>query len=270
MTFGERVKHRREMLGKFSQDRLRKTLGYTNISTIIKVEGNIRGVPLEKVDQYAKALKTSGAYLMGWADNPDMTHDQMLALLNGSEVSSFIEDNPPETFSQLDVALSKLKNEFSLTDEAVQAISKFVKMTPKDQQPFINLMNIDNTRSYLNKGNNINERVRILRKSLNLSQVEFAKAIGVSRMTISFIEVQTQPVSDKIIFAICKTFNINPDWLRYGEGEMFTMATPESTTLKDEYDLTEDEYKFVKAYLNLPPDSRATCTDMWSRVIESE
>lgn len=80
MTFGERVKHRREMLDDFSQEKLAKLVGYGGRAAINKVEKGIIKVPQDKVELYAKALQTSPAYLMGWVDDPELSHEETLEL----------------------------------------------------------------------------------------------------------------------------------------------------------------------------------------------
>lgn len=67
-TIGERVKKRREMLG-MTQEELADKLGYKSRSSINKLEMGINDITQSKVAEYAKALNTSVAYLMGWDDN---------------------------------------------------------------------------------------------------------------------------------------------------------------------------------------------------------
>lgn len=80
MQIGDRIKARRESLGDFSQEKLAKMLGYSGRSTINKIELNKSKVSQDMVEKFAIALKTSPAYLMGWVDNPELTHEQTLEL----------------------------------------------------------------------------------------------------------------------------------------------------------------------------------------------
>lgn len=80
MQIGDRIKARRESLGDFSQEKLAKLLGYSGRSTINKIELNKSKVNQDMVEKFAKALKTSPAYLMGWVDDPELTHEQTLEL----------------------------------------------------------------------------------------------------------------------------------------------------------------------------------------------
>lgn len=67
----------------------------------------------------------------------------------------------------------------------------------------------------------MNERIKDLRKSLGLTQLEFGEQVGVKANTIGNYEIGLRTPSDAVIRAICREFNVNEDWLRTGEGEMF-------------------------------------------------
>lgn len=65
------------------------------------------------------------------------------------------------------------------------------------------------------------ERLKELRKSLKLTQQEFADRIGVKRNTIAQYESGRNAPIDAVITLICRTYGVNETWLRTGEGEMF-------------------------------------------------
>ena len=73
----------------------------------------------------------------------------------------------------------------------------------------------------------LNERLRKLRKTLGLTQQEFADRLKVPRNTIGGYEVGKSNPSDAAVNNICNTFNVNEHWLRTGEGEMFIELTKE-------------------------------------------
>lgn len=66
----------------------------------------------------------------------------------------------------------------------------------------------------------MNERLKQLRKSLDLTQQAFADRIGISRGNIAAYEVGKNAISDAVISLICREFDVNEDWLRYGTGDM--------------------------------------------------
>lgn len=67
----------------------------------------------------------------------------------------------------------------------------------------------------------MNNRIRELRKTLNLSQKEFAEKIGLKQNAISYMEKNNSTVTEQNIKVICSQFNVNENWLRNGSGEMF-------------------------------------------------
>lgn len=67
----------------------------------------------------------------------------------------------------------------------------------------------------------MNERIKKLRKVLDLTQQEFADRIGIKRNSFANYETGRNTPIDAIIVSICREFNVNEDWLRYGEGDMF-------------------------------------------------
>ena len=67
----------------------------------------------------------------------------------------------------------------------------------------------------------MNERIKLLRKNNNLTQQEFAKMIGTSQNVLANWESGRRNPSASVINNICKTFNVNEEWLRTGKGDMF-------------------------------------------------
>ena len=68
---------------------------------------------------------------------------------------------------------------------------------------------------------NINDRVKILRKELGLTLEKFGEKLGVGKTAISKIEHGERGVTDQMIKSICREFNVDYIWLTTGEGEMF-------------------------------------------------
>jgi len=67
----------------------------------------------------------------------------------------------------------------------------------------------------------IGKRIKELRKVLNLTQEEFGEKLGLSKSNISDIERGKVRPKDPLLRLIEQTFNVNPEWLRKGKGEMF-------------------------------------------------
>jgi len=73
----------------------------------------------------------------------------------------------------------------------------------------------------------VNKRVRQLRQALNMSQIDFSKAIFVSKGYTAEIENEHRAANDRIIRLICLTFGASEAWLKSGEGEMFISSPAE-------------------------------------------
>ena len=71
----------------------------------------------------------------------------------------------------------------------------------------------------------MNERLKKIRKTLDLTQQEFADRIGSKRNTIAKYETDTNVPSAAVISLICREFNVSEEWLREGKGEMFVQRT---------------------------------------------
>lgn len=65
------------------------------------------------------------------------------------------------------------------------------------------------------------ERVRIVRKDLSLTLENFGKKLGVGKTAIYKIEKGENSLTDRMLESICREFNVNENWLRSGEGDMF-------------------------------------------------
>lgn len=65
------------------------------------------------------------------------------------------------------------------------------------------------------------DRLKQLRKALNLTQQEFADRLGIKRNTVAQYEIGRNEPIDAVIISICREFNVNEEWLRTREGEMF-------------------------------------------------
>jgi len=67
----------------------------------------------------------------------------------------------------------------------------------------------------------INERIREARKTLNISQKDFAAAICISNTYLAGVENEVRKANDRIIKLCSMVFGINETWLKEGTGEMF-------------------------------------------------
>lgn len=105
----------------------------------------------------------------------------------------------------------------------------------------------------------IGERVKELRKQVNLTQQAFADRLNLKRNTVGSYEVNVVEPSDRTISDICREFNVNETWLRTGEGEMFNQIAQSEKLAAFLADITaneEDSFKrqFVEVLAELEPE----------------
>lgn len=113
------------------------------------------------------------------------------------------------------------------------------------------------------------ERLKKLRKNLDLTQQAFADKIGMKQNTIAQYEMGRTTPSDAIVFSICREFGVNERWLRNGEGEMFIKSTP--------YDKAYNRFGYIME--NSSPSKKAALSillellysvpdDQWDKIME--
>ena len=95
----------------------------------------------------------------------------------------------------------------------------------------------------------MNDRIRAVRKAANLTQAEFASKIGIKPNTVTSYETGLRIPSDTVIMSICREFNVDENWLRTGEGEMFVQLSEDAEFIQilSEIEVSDDD--FIKALL---------------------
>lgn len=105
----------------------------------------------------------------------------------------------------------------------------------------------------------IKNRIYSIREALSLSQEAFGKRIGVTRSAVSNYESGGRNVTEQVIKAIIREFNVNEEWLRTGD-ESLSMFNESDTFSLDEYikqnNLTELESEILQGYMQLDKDVR--------------
>jgi transcriptional regulator with XRE-family HTH domain len=71
----------------------------------------------------------------------------------------------------------------------------------------------------------MNERIKEIRLSFGLTQVEFGRRIGVKQSAVTGYENGNRQPLDTVITSICREFGVNETWLRTGEGPQFVEIT---------------------------------------------
>lgn len=78
----------------------------------------------------------------------------------------------------------------------------------------------------------MHNRIKLLRKELNLTQEKFGEKLGMKKNSISQIENGVNALTEQLLVSICREFNVNESWLRTGEGEMFSEVPAEDECFK--------------------------------------
>ena len=105
----------------------------------------------------------------------------------------------------------------------------------------------------------MNERIKKLRRALDLTQKEFANRIGIKQNTIATYEIGRSEPIDAVVSLICREFNVNETWLRTGEGEMFKQTEESAISrLCEELHASDLEAGIIRAYFRIDPKIRDT------------
>lgn len=101
------------------------------------------------------------------------------------------------------------------------------------------------------------ERVREIRKELGLTLEKFGEKLGVKKNAISQLENGRNALTDQMVKAICREYNVNYDYLMNGEGEMFD-DLPQTVLdeLCAQYDLDYLDRTLVEMYIEMPEQVR--------------
>lgn len=103
------------------------------------------------------------------------------------------------------------------------------------------------------------ERVREIRKALGLTLEKFGEKLGVGKTAISKLEKNERNLTDQMVKAICREYNVSYDYLTYGDGDMFD-SLPQTILdeLCQQYDLDDLDRKILDLYVSFPKELRDT------------
>lgn len=109
----------------------------------------------------------------------------------------------------------------------------------------------------------INDRLKDIRASKNMNQVDFANLLGIGQSTLGMMEVGKRKISERHIKTICSICHVSEKWLRTGEGEMYTPDAPADffDSMRNELKLSDVEEKILRNYFDLDIKSRKAVVD---------
>lgn len=118
---------------------------------------------------------------------------------------------------------------------------------------------------------NIGDRIKRLRKHLDLTQQKFGERIGIKGNTVAQYELGRNEPIDAVLSLICREYHVRKEWLQTGEGEMFEESVSSvMEKLRSDYSLNDFDYNFVYEYLKLSPERRAAVREFFRNVVAAE
>lgn len=117
----------------------------------------------------------------------------------------------------------------------------------------------------------MNERIRELRKSLNLTMKKFGQRIGISEGAVSNIEKGNRNVTEQMFKSVCREFNVSEEWLRNGTGSMFVKVDNFSLDeFLEKNGATELEIELAKAYFSLDKEFRRSIVEYFKQFLNKD
>lgn len=118
------------------------------------------------------------------------------------------------------------------------------------------------------------ERVKEIRKYLNLTMEKFGERLGVGKTAISKLENNERNLTDQMAISICREFNVSETWLRTGEGEMLKPKPPEDEVGYYVEELLENEdnplyrviIEMMKTYHGLDDKSKEVIRNYFAEI----
>ena len=112
----------------------------------------------------------------------------------------------------------------------------------------------------------MNERIKQIRKSENLTLEKFGKRIGITAASCSNIESGKTNPSNQTIQAICKEFGCNEIWLRTGEGDPFQEESRQEQIMRFAAQTVHGSDEFKKSFVSMLAKLDAEDWDALARI----
>jgi transcriptional regulator with XRE-family HTH domain len=117
------------------------------------------------------------------------------------------------------------------------------------------------------------ERIKQIRQMSDMTQLQFAEKIGLSRNYVAMIEIGQREPSDRTIADICREFGVDRVWLETGAGEPFkpvdrdeqiaailSRAIAGNTTARD---------RLIRAFSQLPDEMFEQAEKILEEIVEN-
>ena len=104
----------------------------------------------------------------------------------------------------------------------------------------------------------IHQRLRALRRALDLTQAEFGSRINLTQGFLTSLETGKRGLTNRTIADICREFHASEQWLREGVGDMLTTPTEDTwDDIREEFGLTGNDVAILSRYARLDAAGRA-------------
>ncbi len=183
----DRIKQRREALG-MSQAELAELLGYSDRSTIAKIEKGTNDITQSKIEAFAKALRATPAYLMGWENDSGEQDLELTAL----DVAKWLDVSP----------------------DAVELVMEEMAWPDPTKPEVLSKISAEVERRKLYS---VGQRIKEARQKVGLTQKELANRIEASTTTVQQIELGKRQPSFEQMAAIADALGVTYYYLVAGK-----------------------------------------------------
>lgn len=124
------------------------------------------------------------------------------------------------------------------------------------------------------------DRIKKIRKELDLTQQKFADKLSVKRNTVAQWELGINALTDQVINSICREFNVNENWLRNGgsDNDMFIkLSEDEELAMYTQLllDSTDDAMadlikEFIIIYMKLEDESKQVLKNIAKELLDKK
>ncbi len=114
------------------------------------------------------------------------------------------------------------------------------------------------------------DRIKALRKDLGLTQEKFAERLNIKRNTIATYEIGRNEPIDAVVSLICREFNVNEEWLRTGQGDMYDIPLDDTAIAASNILENEDVpfYDTIKRIIQIYEKLDSDAQDVINKEIE--
>lgn len=145
MTLGERIRERRLEVGMTQSD-LARALGYTDRSSIAKIESGENGVSVSTLNTFAEVLQVQPEWLAGWSDTavtpspdpapaPGLKDEITLAVRkswNPANLIGVVRITPEAEIELLNLSEKTGLSKREIASSLITQAAKIVKIVPDD------------------------------------------------------------------------------------------------------------------------------------------